>query len=95
MAFFQKTVDLFKSLDSYEFLQKEGIVPSVNKTYTAKEIQEALRRGVNATIGCWNGAFEQIFYTFNVQGSVQDGEYVPVQPPGESILNSCLQIWHY
>ena len=98
VAFFQKTVDLFKSLNSYEFLQKEGIVPSVNKTYTAKEIQEALgdpRRGVNATIGCSNGAFEQIFYTFNVQGSVQGGEYVPVQPPGESILNSCLQIWHY
>ena len=86
MAYFQKTVSLFKSLDSYQFLEKEGIVPSTNKTYIAKKIQKALgdpRMGVNATIGCSKGVFEQIFYNFNVAGSAQNGEYVPVQPPGE------------
>ncbi len=84
--YFQKTVDLFKGLDSYKFLKSEGIVPSANKTYTAVEIQEALgkhRGGVNATIGCYEGGLEQIFYNFNVAGSAQDGIYVPVQPPGE------------
>ena len=62
-------------------------MPSANKTYTAAAIQKALgrsRKGVNATIGCSDGgAFEQIYYTFNVAGSAQDGFYLPVQPPGE------------
>ncbi len=84
--YFQRTVDLFKSLDSYKFLAAEGILPSSTKTYTAVEIQHALgktRQGVNATIGCSKGVFEQIFYDFNVGGSVLSGTDVPVQPPGE------------
>ena len=38
---------------------------------------------MNATIGCSKGVFEQIYYNFNVGGSVPSGTYVPVQPPGE------------
>ncbi|KAL8896248.1 MAG: hypothetical protein Q9207_007796 [Kuettlingeria erythrocarpa] len=82
VAYFQKTVDLFKTLDSYSFLSAAGIVPSTSKTYTATEINAALAqpRGVQATIQCSNSALDEIWYFFNVQGSVQTGTFFPVNP---------------
>ncbi|KAI4172565.1 MAG: hypothetical protein LQ346_008577, partial [Caloplaca aetnensis] len=84
VAYFQKTVDLFKTLDSYSFLSAAGIVPSTSKTYTAAEINAALAqpRGVQATIQCSNSALDEIWYFFNVQGSVQTGTFVPANPDG-------------
>lgn len=86
--YFRKTVELFKSLDSYKFLAMAGIVPSTTQTYTAEQIEQALGRfrgGVNATIGCSkSGQLEQIYYHFHVAGSAQDGIYVPTQPDGAS-----------
>ena len=81
--FFQKTIELFKGLDSYTFLKLRGIVPSTTKTYTFEEIQKALgafRAGVNVTIECSDGQLDQIYYYFNVAGSAQDGIYLPTQP---------------
>ncbi|KAI9875205.1 MAG: ribonuclease T2-like [Pleopsidium flavum] len=82
--FFQKTVDLFKGLDSYQFLAVAGIYPSTDKTYTSDEIQAALSapRGHQVTIGCRNGALDEIWYHFDVSGSVQTGEFVPTDPDG-------------
>ena len=81
--FFQKTVDLFKGLDSYAFLALAGIVPSTTKNYTSGEIERALgafRGGVNASIQCEGNQLNQIYYHFHVAGSAQDGIYVPTQP---------------
>lgn len=92
--YFQKTIELFKGLDSYKFLAFAGITPSATTTYTSAAIEQALGRfrlGVNATIGCTKaGELNQIYYHFNVAGSAQDGLYVPVQP-GEFLL--CLLGW--
>ncbi|KAL8956327.1 MAG: hypothetical protein Q9183_006332, partial [Haloplaca sp. 2 TL-2023] len=82
VAYFRKTVELFKKLDSYSFLSAAGIVPSTTKTYTSAEILAALAepRGVEVTIRCRNGELDEIWYFFNVRGSVQTGEYVPTDP---------------
>jgi len=98
--FFQKTVDLFKGLDSYQvcchytapnstlliqslqFLTAAGILPSNDQTYTSAQIQAALSasHGHPVTIGCRNGALDEIWYHFDVAGSVQTGQFVPVDP---------------
>ena len=93
--FFQKTVDLFKTLDSYTFLAIAGIVPSTTQTYSSAQVEKALgafRGGVNASIECGgaaNNELQQIYYHFHVAGSAQDGIYVPTQP-GESCFSLFL-----
>jgi len=83
--FFQKTVDLFKTLPSYEWLSAAGITPSTSKTYTFAAIQSAIqakRPGVEVTLGCKSGALNEIWYHYDVRGSVQTGEFVASDPDG-------------
>lgn len=83
--FFQKTVDLFKTLPSYEWLAAAGITPSTSKTYTTAQIQAALqanRPGVSVTLGCSSGKLNEIWYHYDVRGSVQTGEFVAADPDG-------------
>jgi len=93
--FFQATVDLFKTLDSYQFLADAGIVPSTSQTYTSDEIIAALAvpRGVNATIACSNGALDEIWYYFDVAGSIQTGQFVASNPDGSK--SSCPSVVSY
>lgn len=103
--FFQKTVDLFKGLDSYtvislsilarlllilfQTLANAGITPSSTKTYTSAQILAALKSsfGYNVIIQCASGALDQIYYSYNVRGSIQTGTFVPVNPDGGSTSN--------
>lgn len=89
MAFFQQAVNQFQQLDTYSYLSNAGIVPSNDQTYNNDDILAALSgvRGVNANIACEKGALYQISYTFNVQGSVADGNFIAANPVGEK--NSC------
>ncbi|RPB00769.1 ribonuclease T2 [Choiromyces venosus 120613-1] len=82
--YFQVTVDLFKTLDSYKMLAAAGITPSSTKTYTSAAIQDALTatHGFPVTIGCKNGEFNEIWYHYNVKGSLQTGEFIPTSPDG-------------
>ncbi|KAF1950246.1 ribonuclease M [Byssothecium circinans] len=83
--FFQKTVDLFKALPSYQWLAAAGITPSTSATYSTAQIQDALsknRTGVQVTLGCKSGALNEIWYHYDVKGSVQSGEFVPANPDG-------------
>ncbi|KAL8691731.1 MAG: hypothetical protein Q9224_004109, partial [Gallowayella concinna] len=84
VAYFQKTVDLFKTLDSYAILSAAGIVPSSTKTYTSAQILAALAapRGVQVSIMCRNGEIDEIWYFYEVRGSVQTGTFVPAEPDG-------------
>ncbi|TKA80219.1 hypothetical protein B0A55_04162 [Friedmanniomyces simplex] len=76
--FFNRTVNLFKTLPSYEWLSEAGIVPSTSATYTTAQIQAALsknRGGHQVYLGCQSGALNEIWYFFNVQGSLQTGTF--------------------
>ncbi|MCJ1231190.1 ribonuclease T2-like [Toensbergia leucococca] len=88
--FFHRTVELFKTLDTYKFLAMAGIYPSTTTTYTFNQIQSALRqaRGVNATFQCTSkGELDEMWYTFDIRGSVQTGQFVATEPVGEA--SSC------
>ena len=81
--FFNRTVSLFQSLPSYTFLSDVGIVPSTSKTYTSAEIQAALSKnhaGMEVYLGCSSGALNEIWYFFNVRGTLEDGTFEPSAP---------------
>ncbi|CAI6339092.1 unnamed protein product [Periconia digitata] len=83
--YFQKAADLFKSLPSYQWLAEASITPSTTATYTTAQIQAALaakRPGVSVTLGCRSGILNEIWYHYDVRGSVQTGEFVPADPDG-------------
>lgn len=82
--FFDKAVELFKTLPSYEWLSAAGITPSTSKTYTTAQIQAALKakHGQEVTLGCSSGALNEIWYHYSVRGSVQTGEFVAAEPDG-------------
>lgn len=83
--FFQKTVDLFKTLPSYEFLSKAGIVPDASATYNSADIIAALNtpRGVDVAIQCAHkNQLDEIWYFYDVAGSVQTGNFIPSNPDG-------------
>ncbi|EHL02874.1 putative Ribonuclease T2-like protein [Glarea lozoyensis 74030] len=87
--YFEKAVSLFQGLDSYKFLAAAGILPSTTVTYTSAQIQSALTaaHGFPVTIGCSGGALDEIWYHFDVRGSVQTGEFVATSPDGSK--SSC------
>jgi ribonuclease T2 len=77
--FFNRTVSLFQS--------DAGIVPSTSKTYTSAEIQAALSKnhdGMEVYLGCSSGALNEIWYFFNVRGTLQDGTFEPSAPLARS-----------
>ncbi|KAK4864021.1 hypothetical protein LT330_010231 [Penicillium expansum] len=78
--FFQKTVNLFKSLDTHKALAAAGITPSTSKTYTLSAIQKALTsmHGASVYVGCSSGKLNQAWYFFNVKGNAIDGTYKAV-----------------
>ncbi|KAH7210161.1 ribonuclease T2-like protein [Fusarium oxysporum] len=85
----KKTISLFKTLPTYKWLAEAGIKPSKTKTYTADEIVDALaeHHGARVTIGCSNGSLSEVWYHFNVKGSLQDGQFVSSEPDGSK--SSC------
>jgi len=77
--FFNKVVGLFKNLPTYQWLADAGITPSNSQTYTASQIQNALgknRGGHSVYLGCSNSVLSEVWYFYNVQGSVQTGNFV-------------------
>ncbi|KAI1769840.1 ribonuclease M [Hypoxylon cercidicola] len=84
--YFNTTVSLFKTLPTYKFLADAGITPSSSKTYKLADIQAALSKnhnGQSVHIGCSGGAIEQVYYYFNVYGSVANGQFVPTTPDND------------
>ncbi|KAJ5259222.1 Ribonuclease T2 [Penicillium angulare] len=76
--FFQKVVDLFKTLDTYKALESAGITPDDSKTYELSDIQSALAKiHGNATpyLGCDSDSLSEVWYFFNVAGNAIDGQY--------------------
>lgn len=83
--YFKRTVRMFKDLPSYDWLAEAGIVPSTTEEYTLAEIQDVLtaKHGENVIINCnRNNEIDELWYHYNIRGSVQQGEYVPAAPVG-------------
>ncbi|KAK3671444.1 Ribonuclease T2 precursor (RNase T2) [Recurvomyces mirabilis] len=85
--FFNRTAGLFKSLPTYEWLSDAGIVPSSRTTYSTAQIQAALAAkhgGRDVYLGCRSGQLNEVWYFFNVAGSLQTGSFEPSEVVGVS-----------
>lgn len=71
-----------------QFLADAGILPSDRITYDLKDIEGTLEHahGAPVTVHCRHGALNEIWYHFNVAGSLQAGKFVPAKP-------GSLNIW--
>jgi ribonuclease T2 len=80
-----------QGLNTYAALESAGIEPSRSKTYTYSEIEDALTSvtGSAVVLGCTKGVLDQAWYTFNVQGNLQSGKFVPAPPSGKGGRGSC------
>ncbi|KAG9240641.1 ribonuclease T2-like protein [Calycina marina] len=89
--FMGRAVDVFKRLDTYKALAAAGILPSTTKTYTSAEIQTALKAltGSEVVLGCSRGRLNQAWYSFNVKGSLQSGDFVATAPAGKGGRGTC------
>jgi len=80
--FFDRTISLFKSLPSYQWLSDAGITPSTTATYTLSQIQSALAKnhgGFTPYVGCASGVLDELWYFYNVKGSLQTGTFVAAE----------------
>ncbi|EGV61304.1 ribonuclease T2-like [Yamadazyma tenuis] len=80
--YFRVTVELYKKLDTFQFLAAEGIVPSNDKTYTKSEIQSALDKnfgGKKVYFHCnkYNG-LQEVWYYHHLQGPLTGEQFVPI-----------------
>lgn len=71
-----------RSLTEFKFLANEGIIPSRTQTYTLIEIERALEsaHGSPVTVRCRGGALNEIWYYFNIAGSLQNGAFIAASP---------------
>lgn len=82
--YFARTVDLFMGLPTYKWLSDAGIEPSDSATYDLEDVQRALedKHGAEVTLGCKGKNLNEVWYHYNVRGSVQTGEFVAAEPDG-------------
>lgn len=83
--YFERAMDLFETLPTYDWLSAEGIVPSRTKTYTADALQAAIKKhyGHDVYFGCNSaGELDEVWYYFVTRGPVAGGKYVPVEVVG-------------
>lgn len=82
--YFNSAVNLFKDLDTYKTLAAAGVHPSNSETYSLAQLRNPLRakQGVPVTLRCHGNVLNEIWYHFDVLGSVQTGKFIPAPPDG-------------
>ena len=85
ISFFTRAATLFRTLDTYAALAASDIYPSTTRTYRREEISEALKKvtGEDVLVRCRGNRLDEVWYSFNVRGSLQEGVFVPSTPVGK------------
>lgn len=82
MQYFNITMNLFHKLDTYQILKSNNITPSIEQTYSKKEIENALRTGFNereVLIKCNNkNELQEIWYYHLLNGTILNEEFSPI-----------------
>jgi len=94
VAFFQTVVSLYQQYDIYNALEVAGITPSLNTTYLLSDVNNAIQTtfGVTPVFQCSSGRLNQVQIYFNLQGSIIDGQFNPIDAPSRSKFPSTV---HY
>ena len=88
--FFVKVVSLFKTLDTHTILANAGITPSDDEIQLS-DMQSAIENefGAPVVLQCQGSTVYEIYYGFDVQGSVQTGSFVPTAQSKSCLLLGC------
>ncbi|KAF8313979.1 ribonuclease T2 [Clavulina sp. PMI_390] len=91
--YFNQIVTLFQSLPTYQWLAAAGITPSSSATYTLTQVQNAIKaaHGYIPAVDCESGDMYQIYYYFNLKGSMIDGQFVPIDAPSAGSCGSSFK----
>ncbi|KAJ7481047.1 ribonuclease T2-like protein [Mycena galericulata] len=90
VAFFTTVVKLFQTLPTYTWLSNQGITPSSDTTYTLDTLTSALQTGSGFTpvLDCRGSALDSVSWYFNLQGSLIDGTFIPIDAPEQGTCPS-------
>jgi hypothetical protein len=90
--YFAAAVSLYTQRPTYQWLLDAGIEPSTSKSYTRDQIQSALssRHGRPVTLGCKGGKLDEVWYHFEVRGSVQTGVFEAADPDARTAASVTL-----
>ncbi|KAL9082744.1 MAG: hypothetical protein Q9159_006204 [Coniocarpon cinnabarinum] len=84
--YFNATVNLFQTRDSFKLLKNAGIEPDSSRLYPVENVIEALaagHKGVEPAIHCTrSGELNEIWYFFNTRGSLRAADFVPAEVRG-------------
>lgn len=77
VPYFSQAVSLFKTLPTFDWLAEAGIVPSNTASYATSDILSVLKSktGYEPYLGCSSGALNEVWYFYNVRGSLIDGDF--------------------
>lgn len=97
VLFYQKVTEIWEQLNTYEFLSKFGILPTVSNSYKLTDIQQALSRNhgdKQVYVGCTSdGVLNEIYYYYVLKGSVLAGDYKQVDLMGPA--SNCREdVWY-
>lgn len=95
VAYYQKCVEVWTTLPTFQFLQDAKIVPTTQQKYSLKDVELALAaaHGGNLVhVGCTNGSISEIWYYYQVKGNALTGTYKPTDSLGKS--NCPSQVWY-
>ncbi|KAF8330748.1 ribonuclease T2 [Cantharellus anzutake] len=85
VIFFERAVALFQTLPTYTWLANAGITPSSTATFTLSSLTNALTTasgGYTPALYCDSShVLYQIYWYFNLKGSLIDGQFVPISAP--------------
>ncbi|KIJ53795.1 hypothetical protein M422DRAFT_222496 [Sphaerobolus stellatus SS14] len=81
--FFLTVMKLYQTLPTYDWLASQGITPSSTKTFTLSQLTGALKTasGFLPALDCSGSSINQISWYFNLQGSLIDGKFIPIDAP--------------
>lgn len=96
VEFWSKVTKIWDDLNTYEFLSRAGIVPTVKSTYKKDDIKKALSNshdGKDVHIGCTDdGALDEVWYYYHVKGNILTGDYKDVDALGSDACPD--NIWY-
>lgn len=82
MQYFNITMNLFHKLDTYDILKKSNIIPSIDKTYSRKELVDALMKDFDdkkVLIKCNNrNELQEIWYYHLLNGTILNEQFTPI-----------------
>ncbi|KAI0023703.1 ribonuclease T2 [Xylariomycetidae sp. FL0641] len=98
--YFSAAFRLFASLDTYRALYRAGIEPSYRTTYARADVEKALAdfSGGKVVLQCGgrhHNVLHEAWYVYFVQGSLQDGTFVPAQDSFRGDSGSCAERIRY